>query len=129
LSFPSFSGALLFLGEGNAAARLGSLGWLVDCPITYWGDLDPYGFVILDRLRSHFPHVSSMLMDAATLADYEHLGVTAQRPAECVLPQLSPEERAVANVLYERRWSIEQEKIPQLAVAAYLRSMASPRGI
>src|ERR1022692_4377837 len=36
----------------------------------YWGDIDTYGFHILDRLRVLFPDVQSLLMDRDTLLEH-----------------------------------------------------------
>ena len=33
----------------------------------YWGDLDAAGFAILNAVRAHFPHTTSLLMDTATV--------------------------------------------------------------
>ncbi|MDX6301695.1 MAG: hypothetical protein QOF53_2909, partial [Nocardioidaceae bacterium] len=50
-------------GKGFDADRVGSLPWLVDVDLTYWGDIDTHGFAILDRLRAWLPQTQSTLMD------------------------------------------------------------------
>ncbi len=37
------------------------------------GDIDTYGFAMLDRLRSYHPHIRSLLMDEATLLQHRPL--------------------------------------------------------
>ena len=54
-------------GGGYGFSSLRDAGWLRDCEVLYWGDLDTHGFRILDQLRAVHPHVVSVLMDEATL--------------------------------------------------------------
>jgi hypothetical protein len=49
--------------EDYAIDRLGSLPWLREKPLYYWGDIDTHGFAILSRLRRHWEHARSLLMD------------------------------------------------------------------
>ncbi len=120
LAFPPVRGALVLFGEGNAAARVADLTWLRQTNLTYWGDLDPFGFVILNRLRAKFPNVRSILMDGSVLAKYESYATEAKLPTDYNLPHLTDSERDVARELFDRRRSIEQEKIPQLELSAVI---------
>src|SRR5262249_36397814 len=56
LTFPECSGSLAIFGGGYAIDRLGSLSWLGNQPLYYWGDLDTHGFAILSRLRGYWGH-------------------------------------------------------------------------
>jgi hypothetical protein len=58
------------------------LSWLSSKTITYWGDIDTYGFVILNRLRARYPRVVSILMDAETLLAHPDQWVVEERPTE-----------------------------------------------
>ncbi|RAX44306.1 hypothetical protein DQ354_15940 [Arthrobacter sp. AQ5-06] len=58
-------------GGGYGFTSLRDAGWLRDCEVLYWGDLDTHGFRILDQLRAVHPHVVSVLMDESAL--YEGL--------------------------------------------------------
>lgn len=42
-------------------------GWLADCTLWYWGDLDTQGFAILSQLRGYWPQTRSFLMDTFLL--------------------------------------------------------------
>ena len=83
----------------------------------YWGDIDTFGFEILNRARSVLPHLRSVLMDAGTLLDHRSLCVheTAQVSAS-ELPLLTREEHEVFDGLRGDRWGerlrLEQERIP-----------------
>ncbi|MCU1337334.1 MAG: conserved hypothetical cytosolic protein, partial [Bryobacterales bacterium] len=50
--------------------RLSEVRWLRQPALHYWGDIDTYGFHILDRLRSTFPNAWSFLMDRETLLEH-----------------------------------------------------------
>ncbi|NHB84482.1 hypothetical protein G7085_07325 [Tessaracoccus sp. HDW20] len=54
--------------HGFAAPSLAEVGWIRDAEVSYWGDLDTYGFQILGRVREVLPQTRSVLMDEATLA-------------------------------------------------------------
>nr|WP_269329270.1 Wadjet anti-phage system protein JetD domain-containing protein [Kineosporia babensis] len=114
-AFPPAPNALLFLGAGYGVSRLIAVNWLADRPVTYWGDLDTHGFVMLDRLRARFPQVRSMLMDRATLLEHEaHWGVE-DSPVNVDLEHLSVDEAALYVDLVEDRYAVglrlEQERI------------------
>lgn len=120
LAFPQVRGSLVIFGEGNAAARVADLTWLNQSNLSYWGDLDPFGFVILNRLRAHFPNVRSILMDRSVLAKFESLAAEAKLPTDYNLPHLTDCERDVSREVFDRRRSIEQEKIPQSELSTLL---------
>jgi len=44
-------GWLAILGNGNSVLICRHLPWLAQCPLLYWGDIDPAGMQILARLR------------------------------------------------------------------------------
>ena len=73
---------------------LAQAAWLRQCHVHYWGDIDTHGFAILDRLRAHLPHARSLLMDRATLLEFEvHWGVE-DTPTQRDLIRLNDDERA-----------------------------------
>ncbi len=63
LSVPVPSEGIVIWGKCFDVDRAGSLPWLRDADIIYWGDLDTYGFAILNRLRARIPQTRSVLMD------------------------------------------------------------------
>ncbi|HET6158615.1 MAG TPA: Wadjet anti-phage system protein JetD domain-containing protein [Dongiaceae bacterium] len=115
LAFPPARDAIVIFGAGYGWETLARTRWLSRCAIHYWGDIDTHGFAILDRLRSHFDHVSSFLMDRETLnAHALHWG---DEPVQLVqdLPRLTAEERALFNDLRDNRirmnLRLEQERV------------------
>jgi hypothetical protein len=61
---------LAILGMASDIDSLSSIPWLADQPLHFWGDLDPQGFAMLSRLRTHFPELRSFLMDWDTLLEH-----------------------------------------------------------
>jgi hypothetical protein len=99
LAFPLQGGEIVIFGGGYAVGLLESLAWLVDLDAVYWGDIDTHGFVILDRLRRHFPRLRSVLMDRATLAAHPSQWVTEATPTSIALDHLTPPELELYRAL------------------------------
>lgn len=116
LAFPAFESALIIFGAGYGFSALSPASWLNDCRIHYWGDIDSHGFAILDALRSHFPHVQSLLMDRATLLSNAALHGDEPQPITRDLPRLTSDEQQLYNDLRDQRLGnnlrLEQERIP-----------------
>ena len=115
LAFPASAKAIVIFGSGYGWEALAPAMWLHGCDMRYWGDIDTHGFVILDRLRGHFPHAASFLMDSATLfAHRPHWGEEPD-PARCRLARLTAEETALYDELRFDRIQpglrLEQERV------------------
>lgn len=113
LALPRFAGTLAIHGGGYAVDILGQIEWLQEVPILYWGDLDSNGFAILDRLRHHHPAVTSVLMDAETLAAHRELCGIEPTPNRSALTLLTPTEQETLAQLLEPTDALrlEQERI------------------
>jgi hypothetical protein len=117
LTLPPSRNSLAIFGSGYGIELLGSIRWLANQPLHYWGDLDTHGFAIISRLRLHFPHVRSFLMDRETLMSHRELW-TEELSATRVLhdlPALDPDEHALYNDLRHDRLGdrvrLEQERV------------------
>ncbi|MGH3157137.1 MAG: DUF3322 domain-containing protein, partial [Streptosporangiaceae bacterium] len=99
LAFPPVRNAIVIFGGGYAVSVLEQLPWLAGCDLVYWGDIDTHGFEILARLRRHFPHTRSVLMDRATLLAHQTQWVTEPAPARPDLAHLTPDEAALCHDL------------------------------
>lgn len=121
LSFPATPRSALIFGGGYAASVIGSLRWLRDREVLYWGDLDTHGFAILDRVRVTVPHARSILMDRATLLAHRERWVTEPSQVDRPLPHLTDDEASVYRDLVEDAFGpsvrLEQERIPMAVVA------------
>jgi hypothetical protein len=115
LALPDRPGAMAIFGSGFALGSVAGLPWLASKTITYWGDIDTYGFVILNRLRARYPRVESILMDAETLLGHPEQWVVEEKPTDIALPHLTDAEAALYHDLVEGRFGhhvrLEQERI------------------
>nr|MDA3951228.1 DUF2220 family protein [Spirochaeta sp.] len=115
LAFPEVPRSIVIFGRGFRVGDVAAVSWVREIDVVYTGDLDTHGFAILNRLRTHLPHVRSILMDSDTLlshrAQWSH--EKAQTTAE--LPMLTPSEQATYDALrYNRHGDgvrLEQERI------------------
>jgi hypothetical protein len=113
LAFPHLPQAVAIHGGGYAVGALTEAEWLKHVPVLYWGDLDSNGFAILNHLRHHHPDVTSLLMDADTLALHQGLCVPEDKPNRGALDRLTPHEQATLDLLMLDGGALrlEQERI------------------
>jgi hypothetical protein len=129
LAFPKVAGGMAIFGGGYSVGLLEALPWLADTRLIYWGDIDTHGFAILNRLRSHFPHTVSMLMDRETLL--AHRSHWSQEPSQITHPLrwLSPGETELWQELCTHAHGssvrLEQERIRFSAVHAQVALLVS----
>jgi hypothetical protein len=116
LAFPNVPGSLVIFGLGYGLDRLSEVRWLHHRRLHYWGDIDTYGFHILDRLRGRFPAALSFLKDRETLLEHAPLWVREGNPYDGELPRLTSAERSLYDDLRHNRLGervrLEQERIP-----------------
>ncbi len=117
LALPDMDGVVAFMRLGNAVTMLAEVPWLQGCDLTYWGDIDTHGYAILNRARSLFPNLVSVLMDQETFVSYRELwGEEDAQSPETTLPLLREHESIVFYSLKNERWGsqlrLEQERIP-----------------
>lgn len=128
LAFPSVPNSLLIFGAGYGFAALAQAAWLHACQIHYWGDIDTHGFAILNELRSHFPHVESLLMDRQTFLAHSGLWGDEPLPQQRELDHLTTNELALYDDLRDQRLGnklrLEQERIPYHLLQTALKSIA-----
>ena len=129
LTLPELHDTLALFGAGYGWEALARARWLERCTIHYWGDIDTHGFAILDRLRDHFPHVRSLLMDRATLLAHRAFWGCEHAPARHDLRHLDPEEQALYDELRRNRLGenlrLEQEHLGFGWVKAHIAELAS----
>jgi hypothetical protein len=115
LAFPNVADAIVVFGQGFDVGKLAQAAWLHLVPVHYWGDIDTYGFAILDHLRSLMPTVRSMLMDSETLIRHKEQWVVEMQPTRRDLVNLTGPEAALYDDLRDNRIGrgvrLEQELI------------------
>lgn len=129
LAMPDWPGAVAVHG-GGYALTMRHIPWVRRARLVYWGDIDADGFAILNRLRSNGIEASSVLMNASTLRQYQHLSVPD--PGGAVrrdLPHLSTTERETYDLIAELGGlRLEQERLPWPEVLEALRAASTVAG-
>ena len=127
LSFPDVADSVLVFGAGNEAPEL--LADMAAERVVYTGDVDTYGFAILDRLRTRLPHARSLLMDMATLLDHRAMWVHEKTQVTRDLPHLTAGEQQVYDSLRSNALGqhvrLEQERIGYAYLRAAVRGDAA----
>ncbi len=115
LCVPVPTEGVVIWGEGFRVSRPGSLPWLREAEVHYWGDLDTHGFAILHQLRAWLPSTRSLLMDGDTLLAHRDRWGREPDPTAAVLDRLNEPERELYGDLvsgrYGDRLRLEQERI------------------
>jgi hypothetical protein len=115
LALPFTPGSLAIFGLGYGLDRLGSIEWLRDKVIWYWGDIDTHGFAMLDRLRALLPDTRSFLMGEDVLLAHRSLWGTEDVQYGGRLERLTAAEQCVFEALRAGTWAprlrLEQERI------------------
>ncbi len=114
LAFPPSPRSMVIFGSGYGARYLGDARWLERKRLYYWGDLDSHGFSILSQFRNAFAHAESLMMDSETAERFAHLAVEEpkQKRYEGDAALLTPQEAELFEALRQRRFRLEQERIP-----------------
>ncbi|GAB3539021.1 DUF3322 and DUF2220 domain-containing protein [Arthrobacter tecti] len=99
LALPHRPGTMALFGAGYGFSSIREAAWLHECEVLYWGDLDTHGYRILDQLRAVHPHVSSVLMDDATLLAHRDRWVSESSPVRAELLRLNSAETSVYRSL------------------------------
>lgn len=115
LCFPNFKEALVIFGLGYGVEVLKSVTWLKEKEIYYWGDIDTYGFAILDQVRDFLPQAQSLLMDERILFDHRDLWCIEEKPFLGQLTRLTADESRLLFSLQDNIWGkgvrLEQERV------------------
>ncbi len=123
LTLPKIANAVGLFGGGFAVHLLGDVGWLLNCNVIYWGDMDAHGFEILSDLRGLFPNTISVMMDQQTFdlySDYVGRGVGSRSERFGNLTEL---ESQLAQEIVEQGLRLEQEHIPQIYAITRLKEL------
>lgn len=111
LTLPKMDKTIAIFGQGNAVTNIKNAKWLNDINVLYWGDIDVHGFEMLSRIRKHFDHTRSVLMDKTTFDKYFE-NDSGKPTTDTTTLNLTDNERELYNLLKKNNWRLEQEKIP-----------------
>lgn len=111
LTLPKMDKTIAIFGQGNAVTNIQDAKWLNDITVLYWGDIDAHGFEILSRIRKHFRHTKSVLMDKITFERFFE-NDSGKPTTDTTTLNLTENESELYNLLKTNNWRLEQEKIP-----------------
>ena len=124
---PELPGTIAVLGSGLDLAWLDA-DWLGHRRLAYWGDMDTWGLCMLARARTLQPALQPLLMDRALFERFgDTLAVVEPVTAGPIPPPgLDEQERAFyCYLLTQQKGRMEQERLPEEAVAQALRRWVS----
>lgn len=90
--------------------------WIQSRKIAYWGDIDSWGFHLLDLARSYCPGVVSLMMDENTIATHLDQMVRERKFISRETLHLNDGENIVLQNLLDHKYPgtrLEQEKLHQ----------------
>lgn len=111
LTLPKMDRTIAIFGQGNAVTNIQNAKWLNDIKVLYWGDTDVHGFEMLSRIRKHFDHTQSVLMDKTTFEKFFD-NDSGKPTTDTTTLNLTENERELYSLLKTNNWRLEQEKIP-----------------
>jgi len=113
LALPKLKDSIVICGGGKNVAWL-EAPWLQNKTVCYWGDIDSEGLYILSMVRAKLPKVAALMMDEATLIEFQNKMVNEPDSIFFEPEYLTPQELILFrnlrnNKFYGRR--LEQERI------------------
>lgn len=115
LTLPELPGTIaLWSGGGFNVSYLRNIQWLRGKRFYYWGDIDAYGFQILNQFRSYYPNTKALMMNEEALSMFQKSNdKKAPKASKQELKYLTEEELSFYYYLNENQIRLEQEKIQQ----------------
>ena len=126
---PKLPDTIAVLGSGLDVQWLDTE-WLRQRYVGYWGDIDTWGLLILDRVRKLLPKVATLMMDRFTFESHASNHVTEHAHATIAQPtSLTADEQAFFEYLAaSQRGRLEQEFLPLAFVQSALRQWREKGG-
>ena len=89
--------------------------WLNNKKVAYWGDIDTWGFAILNDARALLPNLCSLMMDENTLIQFKDRAVSEFEQYDGNQKYLTESEGELFNNLKKSKYKqvrLEQERLP-----------------
>lgn len=121
---PERNNALVIFSKGYAMELLYDIPLFHRSRIFYWGDLDEDGFNMLNRLRKHYPPVTSVFMNQDTLDIHrEHISKQNEKYKIKELELLTETEKNAFEQLLLTDGRLEQERLNQQFIIQTITSL------
>lgn len=115
LGLPQLADTIAVLGFGRNISWMDNK-WIQSLKVAYWGDIDSWGFQILDLARGYCPNIVSLMMDEATIELHLDQMVREKKFISPETYHLNTEEKMVLQNLLDNRYigtRLEQERLHQ----------------
>ena len=119
---PDLPNTLVIWGCGYMVNVLKYVEWLHHTRIYYWGDIDAQGYEILSNIREHFPNITSVMMDQATM-DIHPTRTDGTPSTVSKTLRLNEEEYKVYLHVKEHVLRFEQDQLPESYVCGCLNEL------
>lgn len=113
LAVPDLENAIVVCGGSKNVSWLDAV-WLQGKTVGYWGDIDSEGLCILSKVREKLPTVTALMIDEATLLEFQDKMVDEPNSIFFEPAYLQPKELALFWDLRNNRFykcRLEQERI------------------
>ena len=123
LALPSLNNSIVVCSGGKNIAWMDA-GWLKQKQVSYWGDIDSEGLNILSMVRQKVPHLKALMMDEATVLQFEDKMVDEPDSVFSEPQYLTETELILFHQLRNRRYynrRLEQERITMDWTVKYLK--------
>lgn len=125
IALPILNNSIVICGGGKNVAWMDA-DWLKLKQVSYWGDIDSEGLNILSMVRQKVPHLTALMMDEATVLQFQNKMVDEPDSVFSEPQYLTQDElllfRKLKNRSYHNR-RLEQERITRDWVDAYLKKL------
>ncbi len=109
---PEKKDAMVIFSKGYALNQLYDIPLLHASNLYYWGDLDEDGYIMLNRIRKHYPHIISVCMDEETVKVHSsEIGKQPIKYKARIFDVLTAQENAAFEMLFTLNGRLEQERL------------------
>jgi len=113
LALPEMEDTIAVFGGGRNLTWM-KADWLQSKRVGYWGDIDSWGYALLNDARKNCPCVDSIMMDKSALDEHLERIVEEEIPYDGILRLLTAPEKATLKRLIENNGYVarlEQERL------------------
>ena len=123
LALPEMADTIAVFGGGRNLTWM-KANWLKSKRVGYWGDIDSWGYALLNDSRRNCAGVESIMMDESALDEHFERIVEEKTPYDGILGLLTAPEEATLKCLMENNGFVarlEQERLSSDYISTQLK--------